>query len=217
MADEKLTELPELTTVSPDDLLYVVDDPAGTPASKKIAVARVLQTPTIAPPSASFVTASGRRNVVTMTVTLNRLYFVPIALATGYGYTSFGVQVGAAAATGGTARVGLYSYLNGQPHALLCAEGSIATDSTGVKLASLDYDVDMGPYIFIGVAFQTNVTSLALGALSNNAIYSVGNCYLGSNGETQGFYFQEDVDGSLPATVGTLGSSTHPQLLGIAA
>lgn len=36
MADAKLTALTAVTSASTDDLLYVVDDPGGTPASKKI-------------------------------------------------------------------------------------------------------------------------------------------------------------------------------------
>lgn len=36
MADSKLTALTALTSASTDDLLYIVDDPGGTPASKKI-------------------------------------------------------------------------------------------------------------------------------------------------------------------------------------
>lgn len=42
MADTKLTALSALTVITEDDLLYVVDDPAGTPASKK-ATAAVLR------------------------------------------------------------------------------------------------------------------------------------------------------------------------------
>jgi hypothetical protein len=41
MADTKLTALAELTTLTVDDLLYAVDDPATTPASKKITMARM--------------------------------------------------------------------------------------------------------------------------------------------------------------------------------
>jgi hypothetical protein len=36
MAASKLTALTANTTVSTDDLLYTVDDPGGTPASKKV-------------------------------------------------------------------------------------------------------------------------------------------------------------------------------------
>jgi hypothetical protein len=36
MADKKITQLTALTTVSADDVLLIVDDPAGTPTSKKV-------------------------------------------------------------------------------------------------------------------------------------------------------------------------------------
>ena len=38
MADRKITELTALTAPNQKDLLYVVDDPTGTPASKKISL-----------------------------------------------------------------------------------------------------------------------------------------------------------------------------------
>jgi hypothetical protein len=38
MADQKLTELDAITASTDDDLLYIVDDPGGTPVSKKITV-----------------------------------------------------------------------------------------------------------------------------------------------------------------------------------
>lgn len=41
MADVKVTALTAITSVSSDDLLYVVDDPGGTPASKKITFANL--------------------------------------------------------------------------------------------------------------------------------------------------------------------------------
>ena len=36
MADQKLTQLDAATTLADDDLVYVVDDVAGTPGSKKL-------------------------------------------------------------------------------------------------------------------------------------------------------------------------------------
>ena len=38
MADKKITELTALTTPNQKDLIYVVDDPTGTPASKRISL-----------------------------------------------------------------------------------------------------------------------------------------------------------------------------------
>lgn len=44
MADKakKISELTALTTISGDDLLVIVDDPAGTPVTKKVTVANLL-------------------------------------------------------------------------------------------------------------------------------------------------------------------------------
>jgi hypothetical protein len=42
VSDQKITELTALTAVAPTDLLVVVDDPSGTPVSKKATVADVV-------------------------------------------------------------------------------------------------------------------------------------------------------------------------------
>jgi len=42
MADKKLTQLDELTSVSSSDLMLVIDDPAGTPTSKKATVQNIV-------------------------------------------------------------------------------------------------------------------------------------------------------------------------------
>lgn len=42
MADQKVTALGENTTVATTDILYLVDDPGGTPASEKATVANVV-------------------------------------------------------------------------------------------------------------------------------------------------------------------------------
>ena len=42
MADQKITQLTELTAPTTDDMLAVVDDPAGTPLSKKLSILNLL-------------------------------------------------------------------------------------------------------------------------------------------------------------------------------
>lgn len=44
MADTKLTGLTAITSASLDDLLYLVNDPSGTPASRKITLENLLKT-----------------------------------------------------------------------------------------------------------------------------------------------------------------------------
>ena len=41
MADKKITQLDAVTSVTSDDLFLIVDDPAGTPTSKKVTAANV--------------------------------------------------------------------------------------------------------------------------------------------------------------------------------
>jgi hypothetical protein len=41
MADKKVTALDAVTTVAADDLLLIVDDPSGTPTSKKVTAANL--------------------------------------------------------------------------------------------------------------------------------------------------------------------------------
>lgn len=43
MADRKITELPAITAVTADDLLVVVNDPGGSPATSKITVANFIK------------------------------------------------------------------------------------------------------------------------------------------------------------------------------
>lgn len=50
MADAKLSALTAITTATSDDLMYLVDDPSGTPTSKKITVASFFTSPALITP-----------------------------------------------------------------------------------------------------------------------------------------------------------------------
>ena len=43
MGNQKVTELTALTTLDPDDIIYVVDDPAGSPLSRKMTMENVVK------------------------------------------------------------------------------------------------------------------------------------------------------------------------------
>src|SRR4030095_4028538 len=61
MADQKVTQLPPLGTPTNDDLLLVVDTPAGTPISKQVSIGAVLALAAgtgWAPPDAPYLTVS---------------------------------------------------------------------------------------------------------------------------------------------------------------
>ena len=61
MADQKLTQKVELTTLTDDDLLWIVDSPGGTPGDKKITWANVKATILASP---IFVEVAGKQEPV---------------------------------------------------------------------------------------------------------------------------------------------------------
>jgi len=88
MADSKLTALTALTTVTGDDLLYVVDDPAGTPTSKKATAAVVREFANMAQATgtdANTTMAINTLYVVDMSAwaTADRTYTLPATAAAG--------------------------------------------------------------------------------------------------------------------------------------
>ena len=59
MADSKLTGLTGLTSPTDDDLMYIVDDPGGTPASKSVTVGNLKKTFGGTPVDSEIVSGSG--------------------------------------------------------------------------------------------------------------------------------------------------------------
>lgn len=91
MADTKLTALTALTSASTDDIIYVVDDPTGTPASKKItfdnfqgSLTKVGKTTVTQPATGSTIAvAEGKTFTSSNTITLTATDGSTLAIGTG--------------------------------------------------------------------------------------------------------------------------------------
>jgi len=100
MADKKVTQLTALTTPTAPDLLLIVDDPNGTPVSKKITLKSLFGAVTSNTVFSANVTVSGNRvqlasNVnITKTLTANTVKITFGSTPGSNNATSVGMAVG---------------------------------------------------------------------------------------------------------------------------
>lgn len=87
MADTKLTALTALTAITADDLLYVVDDPAGSPAGKKVTAATLREFSNMAHVAITDAAVSMATNTLYVgsiaAFTADRTYTLPATAAVG--------------------------------------------------------------------------------------------------------------------------------------
>lgn len=142
----------------------------------------------------------------------------PIWLGGGKTFTSMGVSVTVAGATGSVIRLGVYADANGTPGARVLDAGTVASDTTGVKTVTVSWAPVAGRYWLAGAAqggvaapttvtlASTYTTDLGVGSMANLLLTAprVGCTMTG-------------VAGALPASFTRAGDSGAPILVGIGA
>jgi len=83
MADQKISELTELTSVTNSDLIAVVDDPSGTPITKKATVGNVVSAPGLALTTPQINDTSADHKYITAVSELTADRTVTLPLLTG--------------------------------------------------------------------------------------------------------------------------------------
>ena len=217
MADSKVTALTALAAVESTDLLYVVDDPAGTPLSKKATVGNVITPwnmwPTCKPIAGSPHRSSGLGG--TYGCPLNRLLVAPMPVAVGHAYTYFGARVDTAAGASGVLRIGIYAPgSGGLPGGLITDGGTVSSATTGNKYVAINF-TPVFPVVWVACVPQVDATSLKLNCFNYNNAFNWS--LLGSGGgEWSGVPYQAGVDGALPATLSVTVPSASGGEFGVA-
>jgi hypothetical protein len=167
MADTELQDLATaITTLDGDELVYVVDDPAGTPASRKMTATNLAKStrslihgyenlPFWAD-ATTFLTCAGIA-ASAGTLTANRFYMLPVRVPYRRAMTKMAAVVTALSASTGL-RVGVYNanQQTGQPTTLIEDAGiidtSTGTGATGRIEKTLTSTLDPGLYYLAGLS-----------------------------------------------------------------
>lgn len=155
MADTQVKNETELTSFDGDEVMYIVDDPSGTPADRKVKVAHFLP-PGIFPVFAIagvYNVNYGAVSPSNNTLTANRLCQVPIFVPRRRTYTTLVLNLGTLSASTGI-RLGIYNcnQTTGQPTTLLQEgtgspiDSSVGTGVTGTKTVTISQTLNPGWY-----------------------------------------------------------------------
>lgn len=176
MADSKLTALTELTSPSGDDILYIVDDPAGTPVSRKVTKTNLIKA-LGTPDSGVLTNCTG-----TPTLTLTNCTGLPLAgLATSAKTESFIIACSdeTTALTAGTGKAEFQ-----MPYAFTVTEvfATVTTAPTGGTLLTVDINEGgtsiISTKITIDASEKTSRTAatpavISDSSLANNAVMTI--------------------------------------------
>lgn len=111
------------------------------------------------------------------TTTVNRLYYYPFFVRKKTTFTRIGIQIPSGSSNLGTsARLGIYTAVDGLPSSLLLDAGTVSTATTGEKEATISQELNTGFYFLafvsdslIGIQTHSTTLSFAVGQESRTA------------------------------------------------
>jgi hypothetical protein len=126
--------------------------------------------------------------------------------------TSISIDLTAAAAAGGVARLGIYNSTNtGTPNNLVVDAGTVSTTTTGVKELILSQSLDPGVY-YLACVFQNNVTGLIYRYISSVSPYYYQSSNFPSSTAIPNSFVAGSISGSLPSTFPTPSAGYAPKI-----
>lgn len=164
MADVKISALPAASGVTADDLIPIVNDPGGTPATQK-ATAAQLAAYLLATGGAAVAVVEGRlvasgttyysipgvdiTSVAALALTANTVRYAPFLVSTPITLDQLACEVTGPGAGGTTIRMGIYNAdMSWQPTSLVVDAGTVTADSNAIKTASINQTLQPGRYLF---------------------------------------------------------------------
>ena len=153
-----------------------------------------------------------RHNSV-MTMTLDRLYLIPVEFIPDYGYTEVGINVTTVGGTGRVVRIGIYECgPENVPGNLIIDAGTVSVETTGLKIATFSAPKIPAAIGFIGAVMQGGSgASCAINSANNNSTVSATGLH-SSNSEAQGGWGVDSISGALPSSLAssTFANIGHP-------
>lgn len=195
MADSTTAALTALATIDGDELLYAVDDPAGTPLDRKVTTAQItsgLMSPNYMGISGVYMGPPVAATLSAAALTAGRLYTHPIFIPQNMTLTDIGVVITVAGA--GNIRLGVYnsrSAGNALPGTLLLDAGTVSVNVTNTfqAITALTTSLKRGFYILAAVT-DVAPTAMRISTNSNSTSYAItGSTAAGIGGAYRAFTY----------------------------
>ena len=172
MADSTIHGLAtEITTLTGDELSYVIDDPAGTPVDRK------MSTDTMKKYAGAYARGTGSAasiwygpvfqpttSTVNASLLANYIISTPFMMPVSTTLTHLGMRHSVAGAGGGLMRIALYNVdANLKPTTLLADSGALATDATAPALIDVTISVAVTAGTWYALSFNTDDSTVGVG------------------------------------------------------